>query len=174
MAFGVGSQRAMAEHPELAASYQVRDVAPDVVLIGNVGAVQALDGSAAVVELAARIGAARSRFISTPARNGSSRAAIATFRGLVDAIRRIVAVAKVPVLVKETAAGLSRRTRRPRAHLGRISTVDNRGRGGTSWIAVEAIRAEAEARKRGRPRARALGLGRTDGGLDSSRARAPA
>ena len=41
VAFGVGSQRAMDEHPELAATYQVRDVAPDVVLIGNVGAVQA-------------------------------------------------------------------------------------------------------------------------------------
>ena len=33
VAFGVGSQRAMAEHPELEASYQVRDVAPDVVAI---------------------------------------------------------------------------------------------------------------------------------------------
>ena len=42
VALGLGSQRAMAEHPELAASYQVRDVAPDVVLFGNVGAVQAL------------------------------------------------------------------------------------------------------------------------------------
>src|SRR5207237_1200014 len=37
VALGVGSQRAMEEHPELTASYQVRDVAPDVVLFGNVG-----------------------------------------------------------------------------------------------------------------------------------------
>ena len=37
VAFGVGSQRAMDEHPELLATYQVRDVAPDVVLFGNVG-----------------------------------------------------------------------------------------------------------------------------------------
>ncbi|TMQ14476.1 MAG: type 2 isopentenyl-diphosphate Delta-isomerase, partial [Deltaproteobacteria bacterium] len=39
IAFGLGSQRAMAEHPELAATYQIRDVAPDVVLFGNVGGV---------------------------------------------------------------------------------------------------------------------------------------
>src|SRR5262245_48255564 len=30
VALGVGSQRAMAEHPELATTFQVRDVAPDV------------------------------------------------------------------------------------------------------------------------------------------------
>jgi isopentenyl-diphosphate delta-isomerase len=29
LAIGVGSQRAMAEHPELTATYQVKDVAPD-------------------------------------------------------------------------------------------------------------------------------------------------
>src|SRR4029079_15513895 len=58
VALGLGSQRAMDEHPELAASYQVRDVAPEVVLFGNVGAVQALAmGAPRVVELAKRIGA---------------------------------------------------------------------------------------------------------------------
>src|ERR1044071_1940631 len=40
IALGLGSQRAMAEHPELEATYTVRDVAPDVVLFGNIGAVQ--------------------------------------------------------------------------------------------------------------------------------------
>src|SRR2546423_15709256 len=58
IAFGLGSQRAMAEHPELEASYRVRDVAPEVVLFGNVGAGQARAmGPARVVELAAQIGA---------------------------------------------------------------------------------------------------------------------
>ncbi len=43
LAFGVGSQRAMAENPELARTFQVRDVAPPhVLLIGNIGLKQAI------------------------------------------------------------------------------------------------------------------------------------
>ena len=42
LAFGVGSQRAMAENPELARTFQVRDVAPHVLLIGNIGLKQAI------------------------------------------------------------------------------------------------------------------------------------
>ena len=41
VAFGVGSQRAMAERPELTATFSVRDVAPSTVVIGNLGVVQA-------------------------------------------------------------------------------------------------------------------------------------
>ena len=36
----MGSQRAGLLHPELAATYRVREVAPDVLLLANVGAVQ--------------------------------------------------------------------------------------------------------------------------------------
>ena len=40
LAFGVGSQRAMIEKPELRETYQVRDVAPDIPLLSNIGAYQ--------------------------------------------------------------------------------------------------------------------------------------
>ena len=40
LAMGVGSQRVAIEEPSVADSFQVRDVAPDILLLGNLGAVQ--------------------------------------------------------------------------------------------------------------------------------------
>ncbi len=40
LAMGVGSQRVAIEEPSAAPSFQVRDVAPDIFLFGNLGAVQ--------------------------------------------------------------------------------------------------------------------------------------
>ena len=40
VAMGVGSQRVAIEHPEQAATFQVRRVAPDILLFANLGAVQ--------------------------------------------------------------------------------------------------------------------------------------
>src|SRR5687768_10780263 len=40
LAMGVGSQRVALEESSVAASFQVRDVAPDIMLFGNLGAVQ--------------------------------------------------------------------------------------------------------------------------------------
>ena len=56
--FGVGSQRVMLRHPEMTASFDVRDVAPNVLLLGNIGVAQARELSTdAVVELGRAIGA---------------------------------------------------------------------------------------------------------------------
>src|ERR1041384_3084332 len=40
VAMGLGSQRAAIRDPELAFTYQVRKLAPDILLFGNLGAVQ--------------------------------------------------------------------------------------------------------------------------------------
>ena len=141
VALGLGSQRAMAEHPELAASYQVRDVAPDVVLFGNVGAVQALAmGPEKVVELAREIGADAIAIHLNAGQELIQDHGDRDFRGLVDAIGKLVEFSPLPILVKETGCGLSPQAARALLGAG-VQTVDVSGAGGTSWVAVEAVRA---------------------------------
>jgi isopentenyl-diphosphate Delta-isomerase len=143
VALGLGSQRAMDEHPELAASYEVRDVAPDVVLFGNVGAVQALAmGPARVIELAKRIGADAMCVHLNPAQELIQERGDRDFRGLIAGIAKLVEVSPLPIVVKETGCGISPHTARMLVGAG-VTTVDVAGAGGTSWVAVEAVRATA-------------------------------
>lgn len=141
VAFGVGSQRAMAEHPELAATYQVRDVAPDVVLIGNVGAVQAKAmGATKVIELAKSIGADAIAVHLNPGQELIQEHGDRDFCGIVETIARLVDASPLPVVVKETGCGLSPQAAQALVGAG-VTTVDVSGAGGTSWVAVEAVRA---------------------------------
>lgn len=146
VAFGLGSQRAMAEHPELIASYQVRDVAPSVVLFGNVGAVQAKAmGVDRVLELAHQIAADAICVHLNPGQELIQAHGDRDFTGLVATIRALVQKSPLPVIVKETGCGLSPQAARSLAGAG-VTTVDVSGAGGTSWVAVETVRArEADA-----------------------------
>ncbi len=141
IALGLGSQRAMDEHPELAASYEVRSVAPDVVLFGNVGAVQAREmGAARVIALAERIGADAIAIHLNAGQELIQDRGDRDFRGVRDAIARLIDQSPVPVIVKETGCGLSLQAAQSLAAIG-AHTVDVAGAGGTSWVAVEAVRA---------------------------------
>jgi isopentenyl-diphosphate delta-isomerase len=143
VAFGVGSQRAMAEHPELEPTFQVRDAAPDVVLFGNVGVVQARAlGVARVAELAKRIGADAMAVHLNPAQELIQAHGDRDFRGALETIARLREALPVPLIVKETGCGLSAEAARALAGVG-VETVDVSGAGGTSWVAVEARRAAA-------------------------------
>lgn len=146
VAFGVGSQRAMAEHPEYEASYQVRDVAPDVALFGNVGGVQLLAmGAPRVVELAKRIGANAICVHLNPGQELIQARGDRDFRGVLAGISRLIETWTLPVIVKETGCGLSPHAAAQLASIG-VHTVDTAGAGGTSWVAVETVRArEADA-----------------------------
>ncbi len=141
LAFGVGSQRAMAEHPELEHTFQVRDVAPEVVLIGNLGVVQARAlGPKRVAELAKRIDADAMAIHLNPAMELIQQDGDRDFRGAIDTLAELIDTLQVPVIAKETGCGLSPRAARELVRVG-VETVDVSGAGGTSWVAVEAKRA---------------------------------
>ncbi len=141
VAMGVGSQRAMAEHPELENTFQVRDVAPELVLIGNIGVVQARTmGIEKVAELAKRIGADAMAVHLNPAQEMIQDHGDRDFRNAIDTIARLVESLGIPVIVKETGCGLSPQAASRLKYVG-VRTVDVAGAGGTSWVAVEARRA---------------------------------
>src|SRR5262249_26805835 len=151
--FGLGSQRAMALHPELASTFQVRDVAPKVVLFANIGAVQARDmGTDAVRRLVEKVDAHALCVHLNPVQELIQEDGDRDFRGALAAIRELVELVGVPVIAKETGCGLSRQAARALVDAG-VRTGDVSGAGGASWAGGEARRAP------GGPAARARGAG---------------
>jgi len=146
LAFGVGSQRAMAERPETAASYQVRDVAPTAVVIGNVGLrLAASSGVDSVRRLMEAIGADGMALHLNAAQELTQPEGDRDFRGGYRTVERLAAALGDRLLVKETGCGISGEVARRLADAG-ARVLDVSGLGGTSWVRVEQLRAEgAEA-----------------------------
>jgi isopentenyl-diphosphate delta-isomerase len=150
-AMGLGSQRAMLLRPELVDSYRVRDVAPDILLLGNLGIVQARDTPTAEIEaMLEAVGADALCVHMNPAMElvQAEGEGDRDFRGGLGTFRRLVGELKRPVIAKETGCGISYATAR-RLRVGGVLHADVSGAGGTSWVAVEAQR---------EPGARPLGL----------------
>jgi isopentenyl-diphosphate Delta-isomerase len=141
--FGVGSQRAMALDPALTSTFAVRDSAPDVFLIGNLGVVQAREfGCDRVAELARTIGADAMAIHLNPAMEMIQADGDRDFAGALQTVSDLVSQLDIPVIVKETGCGLSAEVAQAVAAVG-VRAVDVGGAGGTSWVAVEARRAAA-------------------------------
>lgn len=145
VAMGVGSQRAALEHPEQAATFQVRRVAPDILLFANLGAVQlnygyGVDECRRAVDM---IQADALYLHLNPLQEAVQDAGDVNWAGLAKKIEEVCAKLPVPVIAKEVGWGISERTARLLSDCG-VSAIDVAGAGGTSWSQVEMYRAPDE------------------------------
>lgn len=145
VAMGVGSQRAALEHPELADTYRIRKVAPDILLFANLGAVQLnygyeIDDCRRALEM---ISADALVLHLNPLQEAVQAGGDTNFAGLAGKIEKICRRLDVPVIVKEVGWGISEETCRRLSEAG-VSAIDVAGAGGTSWSQVEMYRAPEE------------------------------
>lgn len=142
MAMGLGSMRAGIVDDSLAFSYQVRHVAPDILLFANLGAVQLNYGyglthcqrAVDMIEADALI------LHFNVLQEAVQPEGDGNFAGLLGKVEQICRQLPVPVIAKEVGWGFSEQTARQLASAG-VAAIDVAGAGGTSWSQVEMYRA---------------------------------
>ncbi len=149
LAMSVGSQRPAIENESVAYSYQVRDVAPDILLFANLGAVQLNYGyGIAECQRAVEMIQADALILHlNPMQECIQPGGNTDFRDLLSKIARICEAISAPVVVKEVGLGISDDLSIKLQAAG-VAAIDVAGAGGTSWVLVEKYRTENETRRR--------------------------
>lgn len=142
LAMGLGSQRAMLEDPSLTASFAVRDVAPDILLFGNIGAVQ-LNYGVTHDDCKRLVDAVQADALCVhlnPLQEMVQPEGDRDWRGLRAKVAALIEAMHVPVILKETGCGMTGAFARAAVELG-AAGLDVGGTGGTSWGWIEGFRA---------------------------------
>ncbi len=143
LGFGFGSMRPLLRDKD-SLGYKVRDVAPDALIIGNIGVVQAREADTGrIQELVDKTGVDAMVVHLNPSMEVVQFDGDVDFRGGLDTIKRLVSTLSVPVVVKETGCGLSHSVGKRLVEAG-VQFADCSGAGGTSWVGVEALRERAD------------------------------
>ncbi|MGC8782633.1 MAG: alpha-hydroxy-acid oxidizing protein, partial [Anaerolineae bacterium] len=131
VAMGLGSQRAGLEQAETAFTFRVRDVAPDILLFANLGAVQlnrgyGLDHCRRAMEM---IGADALILHLNPLQEALQADGDWDWRGLLGKIEAVCRGLAAPVVVKEVGWGIGEKVARWLAEAG-VAAIDVAGAGG--------------------------------------------
>jgi len=145
-AMGVGSQRiSLTTGDRHGLGPELRRIAPDIPIYGNLGAVQLVNGMG--LEDARRavdqLGADALILHLNPLQEVLQAGGDHDWRGVSAAIERLARSLSVPIIVKEVGSGISADVARRLSRLG-VAAIDVAGAGGTSWAAVEGNRRRPE------------------------------
>jgi isopentenyl-diphosphate delta-isomerase len=124
-AMGVGSQRVALEEPALSRHFRLRDVAPDVLLLANLGAVQ-LNYGYGVAECQRAVDMIEADALTlhlNPLQEVLQAGGNTDWSGLLRRIEAVCAALPVPVVVKEVGWGISGRVACRRAPTPRLRRV---------------------------------------------------
>lgn len=149
LGMGLGSLRVIFEQPETLPTFAVRDLAPEILLLANLGAVQLNTGFSEwhCREAVSRVGADGLYLHLNPLQEAIQPEGDTDFSDLTEHIAEICSQLEFPVLAKECGNGLSGRAARELVSAG-IQGLEVSGRGGTSWAWIEAQRQSDPRRKR--------------------------
>lgn len=133
----LGSQRIMLDDGSASSSFTVRDVAPDVLLIGNIGLAQ-LDEFMVpdLVKALDQVGANALAVHTNPLQEAMQREGDTDFSGSISRLRDVAASIEYPVMLKEVGHGIGPAAAAELVDCP-IAAVDVAGAGGTSWARVE-------------------------------------
>lgn len=136
---GVGSQRVMLDDPSMTPTFSiVRKKAPNAFLASNIGGCQ-LIGSLSVRSVRTIVDAIEANAVIVhlnPLQELMQPEGDRSFKGILTGIGQLVKDTGIPVIVKETGAGISRETAGKLVDIG-VQVIDVAGAGGTSWAKVE-------------------------------------
>jgi isopentenyl-diphosphate Delta-isomerase len=149
LAMGVGSQRVAIENPDLSDSFALRKLAPDALLLANVGAVQLNYGYgvAQCLKAVEQLGADALILHLNPLQEAVQTRGDKNFKGLLGKIEQVCTALPVPVIAKEVGNGISGVMAKRLLDVG-VQAIDVAGAGGTSWAQVESARAQDPVQRR--------------------------
>ena len=138
IAMAVGSEAAMLEKQAGRDSYMVRQIAPTIPLLANLGLIHAKKGRDYFVEAVEAIGADAITVYVNPLHEMLQQDGERDFRGALDALGSIAESFPFPIFLKEVGFGLSEGLIKWASERG-IAGVDVAGLGGTNWARIEGL-----------------------------------
>jgi len=144
---GLGSLRYMLDTDKFdSALSEIRETAPSVPILGNIGAAQILeDKNIRRFNELIKIADLDSFVVHlNPLQELLQPEGDTDFKGLRKALRLLVKELHVPLIVKEVGSGISKKAAEELLYIG-VKGIDVAGAGGTSWAGVEILRARNES-----------------------------